>query len=131
MELVAEFLQQNVDRGRVGNEWLPQRLLAAEHVERVGLPDHDAVDEQSVNSARMLERLAKTRRWFQVEGQRNRAVLQIEVDQCHPAAASVRDAPGDSSREQGRTDTAARAGDRHKSATAIVLPARGTCSPAR
>jgi hypothetical protein len=57
---------------------------------------------------------------LEVERQRDRAELQIEVDQDHAPPPLVGDQPGDAGRERGRADPAARAADRDQAAELLA-----------
>ena len=108
------------ERG-VGGHGVAQGLLAAEDVERVGLADHRPVDEERVDPARMLQRLAQARRRLEVQRQGDGPELQVQIDQGHSASAPVRDGPGDTGRKHRGADAATRAADGDQPAPPIAL----------
>ena len=121
VELVAQLLEEDVQRGRVRHDRIAERLLAAQHIERVRLSHHGAFHEQRIDPTGMLQRLAKSGRRLEIERERHRAELQVEIDQCHSASASIGDRPRNGGREHRGPDAAASTGDCDQPAASIAL----------
>ena len=69
---------------------------------------HHAIEQRVVDAQRVGERLAQPGGRLDVERQRAIAVLQVEVDQCDPAALPIGEIPGRVDRQGRRADAAAR-----------------------
>ncbi len=113
VRLAGELVEEQIHRRGVVMEVGLRRLLGGHDHEL--LPDlhGGAADEQAVDPARMLERLAQPVGGLHVEGEGDGAVLEIEVEQRRPALELVGDEPGAVDRERAGPDAAAGADQRH------------------
>jgi hypothetical protein len=87
-------------------------LFRAQHEQAIGVLDQHPVHEQTVDPIRVLERFAQAMAGLEIQGQRNRAKLKIQVDQHDLATTLTGDQPCETRRHHGRPDSASGAGNR-------------------
>jgi len=102
-DVVKLFTQRSdecADRFSGDLQVVTQRLLGAEYEKTVPDGGHHPLEQGAVNPVRVDERLAQPGVWLDVERERAVAGLQVEIDQCHPAALSVGEMPGQIHRQR-------------------------------
>ena len=108
-EFAAQLVKQHVDRAGIDDQRLGDRRLGGEDAQRVGYLDRGAVDEQRVDARGLLQRLAQSAAGVGVELQRDRAEMQIEVEQHGAFLVLLGQQPGAGDRRRGGADAAAAA----------------------
>ena len=113
-EFAAQLVEQHVDRAGIDDQLLGRRRFGRQNPQIVGDLDHRPLDEQAVDARRLLQRFAQPAAGIGVELERDRAEMQVEIDERGALAALLGQQPGAGHRGGRRADAAAAAekGDR-------------------
>ena len=130
MELFAQRREERGDHFGRETHLVAQRLLRAQHEEALADRRHHALKEGVVDARRVDEGLAQPGGRSDVEGERAIAVLQVEVDERHPAALLIGEIPCEVDRQCSRPHATAHAdeGD-HRSEFLVNRTGRASDRP--
>ena len=112
LESLTELFLQLDEGGAVGHQRRADRRFGREDRQVVVGADHRALDEQSVDAARIVDRVGQAATRFEIERQGAGAEMHVEIEQRGRHLVIDAEQPGERSRDGGCPYAAARADDR-------------------